>query len=353
MDDLDFDPFASKRVDNDRPKGPFLIREELPSKILKWKTRIHPDTKKPQLMIGFDWQRVGAERIIQSFESHVRDWTINCVKKREALDKRDVSDHAHSLFAVDPNGKYMPYVLQLRALLQTPTQQNPTANQVAVAAGMTLLAQNQQIATFVNDPATPIGTQDESHLRAFCKLTTLEWDIYRHFVDVYDSARCHFFFDIINEEMSRFLNAERIASVNQTNSVHLKWQDYLDRCLNRLKDTVESESLLTFLTKVRDDALPCYLWIAERRAQRQELERDLVVLPEAMWLAYIVNFLTADERFILKVPADKDFVTYNAGAGYTLTRRLTRRSQSRRRRIRLRSLRSRRRRSHKSHLGNH
>ena len=142
MDDLDFDPFASKRVDNDRPKGPFLIREELPSKILKWKNRIHPDTKKPQLMIGFDWQRVGAERIIQSFESHVRDWTINCVKKREALDKRDVSDHAHSLFAVDPNGKYTPYVRQLRALLQTPTQTNPSANQIALAAGMTLLAQN-------------------------------------------------------------------------------------------------------------------------------------------------------------------------------------------------------------------
>jgi len=107
--------------------------------------------------------------------------------------------------------------------------------------------------------------------------------------------------------------------VNQAVTVHLKWQDYLDRCLNRLKDTVESESLLTFLTKVRDDALPCYLWIAERRAQRQELERDLVVLPESMWLAYIVNFLTADERLILKVPADKDFTTYNAGAGYTLT----------------------------------
>ena len=119
--------------------------------------------------------------------------------------------------------------------------------------------------------------------------------------------------------MARFLNAERIASVNQATSVHLKWQDYLDRCLNRLKDTVESESLLTFLTKVRDDALPCYLWIAERRAQRQELERDLVVLPEAMWLAYIVNFLTADERFILKVPADKDFSTFNTGTGYTLT----------------------------------
>ena len=67
MDDVNFNPFVSKRVDPERPNGPFVIREELPSKIHKWKHQLHPETKAPQLMIGFDWQRVGAERIITSF----------------------------------------------------------------------------------------------------------------------------------------------------------------------------------------------------------------------------------------------------------------------------------------------
>ena len=181
----------------------------------------------------------------------------------------------------------MVYVCQFRALLQTPVKANPTANQIALAAGVTLLAQNQQITTWIGDAATPdIGAEDENHLKAFCRLTSLELDIYKHFVDVFDTARCHFFFDIISDEMARYLNAERIASVNQATTVHLKWQDYLDKCLNRLKDTVESESLLTFLTKVRDDALPVYLWIAERRAQRQELEKVLIDLPESMWYMF-------------------------------------------------------------------
>ena len=82
MDDLDFDPYASKRVDQERPARPFQVREALPEKIFKWKHRIHPETKKPQKMIDFDWQRVGAERIISSFETHVQDWTLSVIKKK-------------------------------------------------------------------------------------------------------------------------------------------------------------------------------------------------------------------------------------------------------------------------------
>ena len=117
MDDHDFNPFASKRVDQLRPPGPFQIREELPAKIQKWKLRIHPETKQVTKLIGFDWQRVGAQRIIVSFCTYVQEWTLNVVKKREALDKRDISDNAHSLFAVDPDGIFYASAVILRALL--------------------------------------------------------------------------------------------------------------------------------------------------------------------------------------------------------------------------------------------
>ena len=174
MDDLDFDPFSSKRFDNERPAGPFLIREELPPKILKWKQRIHPDTKKPQLMIGFDWQRVSAERIVLSFESHVRDWTTNCVKKREALDKRDVSDNAHSLFATDPNGKHIPNVIILRNLVILPAQAVPTASQSAIAAAASRLAQTTRVTDWINDATSPLSAEDRLPLLSFCRLTALE-----------------------------------------------------------------------------------------------------------------------------------------------------------------------------------
>ena len=104
MDDIDFDPFASKRVDNERPPGPFRIREELPPKILKWKHRIHPVTKEPQQMIDFTWQRVAAERILVSFETYVQDWTTNVVKKQEALDKQDLHDSHKASSQLTPRG---------------------------------------------------------------------------------------------------------------------------------------------------------------------------------------------------------------------------------------------------------
>ena len=100
MDDPRFDPFASKRVDLERPDGPFNVREELPAKILKWKQALHPDTKQPQVMMGFDWQkRVAANRILVSFTTHVKEWTANVVKKREALDKRGPQVSPSQLFS--------------------------------------------------------------------------------------------------------------------------------------------------------------------------------------------------------------------------------------------------------------
>jgi hypothetical protein len=317
MDDIDFDPFVSKRVDQERPPGPFRIREELPVKIFKWKHRIHPDTKKPQLMIDFNWQRVAAQRIIASFVSYVQDWTTNVVKKREALDKRDISDNAHALFASDPEGRFLPDVVTLRALLVVPAA-TATNNQIVLANTATSVAQTNAINGLIADINSPIENVDRPILLSFCSLTTGEFEIYRHFVHVFDSARCHFFFDIISVEMQRFLNAERIASASAAVPVTLRWRDYLSLTLSRLTDTKESEDLLLHLLKIRDDQLPVYLWIAERRAERDLLTTDGITLPEAVWLSYVLDFVTSDEHLILQVPADKDRAAFNGGAGYDM-----------------------------------
>ena len=136
----------------------------------------------------------------------------------------------------------------------------------------TATAQGNRITDWINDPDNPITADNRPLFLSFCLLTQEEWEIYKHFVDVFDKARCHFFFDIISGEMSRFLNAERISNAALNPPTILHWADYKFLCLSRLKDTKKSEDLMDHLMKVREEGLPVYLWIAERRA-----ERDLLV----------------------------------------------------------------------------
>ena len=318
MDDLDFNPYASKRVDQERPEGPFKIREALPEKIQLWRNRIHPETKKVQKLIDFDWQRVGAERIIRSFETHVQDWTLKAVKKREALDKADNRDFAQSLFATDRNGIFLANGLALRLLRIIPPP-TATPNQINTAAIGTRIAQAQAITVLIGGPLSPIVAADQPVLLSYCDLTVGEFQIFRTFLKVFNDAQCHFFFDIVSVEMTRFLNAERIANLSATPRVVLTWPQYRSLALSRMTDTKESEDLLTYLTKVRDEGLPIYLWVAERRAERDLLVRDGITFPESVWLSFVLDFTTNEERIILQVPAEKDLASFNAGAGYLMT----------------------------------
>ena len=131
-----------------------------------------------------------------------------------------------------------------------------------MAGAATRLAQTQRITQLIADATNFIVAADQVQLLAFCNLTTQEWEMYQHFVTVFDSARCHFFFDIISTEMQRFLNAERISNASAAVPVILGWAAYKSLALSRLLDTKESEDLLIHLLKTRDDLLPVYLWIA-------------------------------------------------------------------------------------------
>ena len=122
--------------------------------------------------------------------------------------------------------------------------------------------------------------------------------------DVFDKARCHFMFDIISVEMARLLNAERISNAAFNPPTVLKWAHYKHLCLSRIKGTKESEDLMDHLLKVREEGLPVYLWIAERRSERDLLVKDGVQLPERLWLSYVLHFVTNDERLVLQVPAE-------------------------------------------------
>jgi hypothetical protein len=134
-------------------------------------------------------------------------------------------------------------------------------------------------------------------------------------VRVYDVALCHFIYECCKPDLARLLNSERIKALNSATPTEFKWEQHEAALLNQLKDTAESDDLLAFFLLAREDGLHVQLWISERRAGRVLLEKDGAKLKEATWLSHALHFITADERTLLKVPADRDQSAHGMGTG--------------------------------------
>ncbi len=76
MDDISFNPRSAKRVDRERPPGLFGREEVLPKPVSDWKSKVDPLTQKKRELLDFAWQRVAAQRILESLELHTYEWTI-------------------------------------------------------------------------------------------------------------------------------------------------------------------------------------------------------------------------------------------------------------------------------------
>ena len=75
MDDISFNPRSTKRVDRERPPGPFGREEVLPKPVSDWKSKVDP----PRLRVA---ESGGTpQRIIESLELHIYDWTIKQMPK--------------------------------------------------------------------------------------------------------------------------------------------------------------------------------------------------------------------------------------------------------------------------------
>ena len=116
MDDPNLDSRSSRRVWEDRPRGPFGVNEPLPKPVQLWKDKVNKVTNKPQELLHFAWQRNSAQRILESLELHTYEWTVRAIKTRECLDKLDRRDIALSTFAMSRNKILMPAALELRAM---------------------------------------------------------------------------------------------------------------------------------------------------------------------------------------------------------------------------------------------
>jgi hypothetical protein len=102
MDDPYPDSRSSRRVWEDRPRGPFEVNEPLPKPVQLWNDRTNKTINKPQELLHFGWQRNAAQRILESLELHSYEWTVKAItiKTRECLDKQDRRDIGLSTFAM-------------------------------------------------------------------------------------------------------------------------------------------------------------------------------------------------------------------------------------------------------------
>ena len=137
MDDPHLDSRSSRRVWEDRPRGPFGVNEPLPKPIQTWKDKVNKATSKPQELLHFAWQRNLAQRILESLELHSYEWTVKAIKTRERLDKLDRRDIALSTFAMSRNKSLLPFVRDLRNLDVAREEDNTVWHQNPPASGHT------------------------------------------------------------------------------------------------------------------------------------------------------------------------------------------------------------------------
>ena len=313
----DFDPRSAERANRLGPLGPYNVLEKLPGDIRKWVTEIDPRTKATRELIMTDWEASQTELVLDDLQTVTHQWTLSTVKKREGLDKQDSRDQAHSLFSSDRTGRLRADGVILMNLYVAPNG-NATANAIATAAAALLVTQNDAITALVGDANSPVVETDRPILKSFCALTAQEWGIYDEFLRVYDSALCHFVFEIVGPQLRRHLNAERLTKEARNPPVIMEWQDYRTLIVSLMRNSVESNDVLTFFLRVRDDFLFVALWVSERRSERSLLEKDGVTLPEKVWLAYVLCFIPSEERQLLEVPAEQDRDAFNGNVGYTM-----------------------------------
>jgi hypothetical protein len=93
MDDSYLDSRRSRRVWEERPRGPFEVNEPLRKPVQLWKSSTNKANNKPQERLHFKWQeRNAAQRVLDSQELHSYEWTVKAIKTRKCLDKFDHQD---------------------------------------------------------------------------------------------------------------------------------------------------------------------------------------------------------------------------------------------------------------------
>ena len=317
MDDPYLDSRSSRRVWEERPRGPFEVNEPLPKLVQLWKASTNKAINKPQELLHFKWQRNAATRVLESLELHTYEWTVRAIKTRECLDKLDRRDIALSTFAMSRNKSIQATALELRALDLARAEDN-TAELRAEAARNTRLLQIGRVDELVADAGSMIQEADRAALMSICSMDLTELQIYLKMMEVYDLARSHFLFDIVDPQVKRFLNAERLKTEALNPPLLLSYNQYRTLFLARTQNSELTQDLLSYILKPREEGCPVYLWVSERMSESNLLTANGLNMSNQAWLAYTIAFITQEERLVLQVPSLQEREAYDGGRGYEL-----------------------------------
>ncbi len=242
----------------------------------------------------FGWQRNAAQRIFESLELHSYEWTVKAIKTRECLDKQDRRDIALSTFAMSRSRTLLPSAIALRALDLT-RDTDDTAVLLAIAKTNTRLLQVAAIADEIADVDSPTEETDRTALLSLCDMDATELQIYTKMLEVYDKTRSHFLFEIVELQVKRYLNAERLKAEAEPQPRILAYVDYKELYLQRTQNSELTQDLLSFILKPREEGCPIYLWAAERISESNLLTANGLAMSDQAWLAYTLAFITPEE----------------------------------------------------------
>ncbi len=279
------DSRSSRRVWEDRPRGPFGVNEPVPKPVQLWKDKVNKVTNKPQELLHFTWQRNSAQRILESLELHTYEWTVRAIKTRECLDKLDRRDIALSTFAMSRNKILLPAAIELRAM-DLMREEDNTAALRQVARENTRLLQVGAINEGIADPEDPTKEADRAALLSLCEMDHTELQIYQKMLEVYDKARSHFLFEIVELQVKRYLNAERLKAEAEDQPRALTYPEYTELFLQRTQNSELTQDLLSYIHKPREEGCPIYLWAAERISESNLLTTNGLTMSDPAWLAY-------------------------------------------------------------------
>ena len=140
-----------------------------------------------------------------------------------------------------------------------------------------------------------------------------ELQIYTKMLEVYDKARSHFLFEIVELQVKRYLNAERLKAEAEQQPRILAYVEYKKLYLQRTQNSELTQDLLSFILKPREEGCPIYLWAAERISESNLLTANGLAMSDQAWLAYTLAFITPEERQILDVPSLAERALYDRG----------------------------------------
>ncbi len=255
--------------------------------------------------------------MLESLELHSYEWTVKAIKTRECLDKLDRRDIALSTFAMSRNKNLILVAMDLRALDIAREEDNTTELRLE-AAWNAHIAQSDRVDQLVADLGSPVVEPDRTALFSICSMNPTELQIYLKMIEVYDRARSHFLFEIVDPQVKRFLNAERLKAEALNSPLILPYQHYRGLILERTQNSELTPDLLTYILKPREEGCPVYLWVAERISESNLLAGNGLNMSNQAWLAYTIAFIIMDERLILQVPSLQERRTFDNGRGYEL-----------------------------------